>query len=329
MRKFIFIMLLAAVLAGAAFYAWQKPRAKDDEAWLGYVEGESLYIAAPVAGTLAAMPARRGDVVSAMAELFTLNPVSSDAETNRLIAGLAEARARLDNLRQQRQRQPEIAVAQARQMSARAEVRRAQQERDRVARLAKDGFATKARLDSAEASLQVALASLAQTDAEISSGKMPSGRSDEVRAAQAGVSAAEAALLAQRQRRSEISPVAPQTGLVEQTFFNVGEWVPANTPVLALLPDSMRKIRFFVPQDQIASIKSGMHVRVGCDGCGSGGGDGVIRYIAPRAEFTPPVIYSERARAKLVFMVEAQLPDALRTLPAGLPVDVALMPAPR
>jgi HlyD family secretion protein len=46
-----------------------------------------------------------------------------------------------------------------------------------------------------------------------------------------------------------------------------------------------------------------------------------VRFIAPRAEYTPPVIYSEHARAKLVFMVEAMLPVD-QPLPLGLPVAV-------
>ena len=48
-----------------------------------------------------------------------------------------------------------------------------------------------------------------------------------------------------------------------------------------------------------------------------------ISYISPRAEFTPPVIYSEKARSKLVFMVEAILPEGTKPLPLGLPVEIA------
>jgi HlyD family secretion protein len=44
--------------------------------------------------------------------------------------------------------------------------------------------------------------------------------------------------------------------------------------------------------------------------------------MSPRSEYTPPVIYSERARAKLVFMIEARLSSADKPLPVGLPVEV-------
>jgi HlyD family secretion protein len=91
--------------------------------------------------------------------------------------------------------------------------------------------------------------------------------------------------------------------------------------VVAIIPDDKRKIRFFVPQDRIAGLKPGAAVRFTCDGCGAAR-SATIRFIAPRAEFTPPVIYSEHARAKLVFMVEAALPVG-QPLPLGLPVAVA------
>ena len=53
--------------------------------------------------------------------------------------------------------------------------------------------------------------------------------------------------------------------------------------------------------------------------------DATITFIAPQAEFTPPVIYSKESRAKLVFLVEAKpaASDAMRLHP-GQPVDVKL-----
>ncbi|MBA3753426.1 MAG: secretion protein HlyD, partial [Nitrospira sp.] len=50
---------------------------------------------------------------------------------------------------------------------------------------------------------------------------------------------------------------------------------------------------------------------------------GTVSYISPKAEYTPPVIYSQESRAKLVFMVEAVFaPDVAAGLHPGQPVDV-------
>ncbi len=43
----------------------------------------------------------------------------------------------------------------------------------------------------------------------------------------------------------------------------------------------------------------------------------------PQAEYTPPVIYSEESRAKLVFMVEVDFaPEIAAQMHPGQPVDV-------
>ena len=50
-------------------------------------------------------------------------------------------------------------------------------------------------------------------------------------------------------------------------------------------------------------------------------------FISPRAEYTPPVIYSRESRGKLVFMIEIVFdPAVAATLHPGQPVDVLLGP---
>jgi HlyD family secretion protein len=48
-----------------------------------------------------------------------------------------------------------------------------------------------------------------------------------------------------------------------------------------------------------------------------------VSYISPKAEYTPPVIYSRESRDKLVFMVEAVFsPETAVRLNPGQPVDL-------
>ena len=117
---------------------------------------------------------------------------------------------------------------------------------------------------------------------------------------------------------------APRSGLVHDTFFVPGEWVPAGKPVVSLLPPENIKLRFFVPESLVGRLQLGQKVGVSCDGCGASI-QASVSYVSPSAEFTPPVIYSKESRAKLVFMVEAQPApaDAVRLKP-GQPVDVTL-----
>ena len=101
-----------------------------------------------------------------------------------------------------------------------------------------------------------------------------------------------------------------------------GETVPGGRPVVALLPPGNLKIRFFASQAILPTIKFGDIVDVSCDGCDKGL-TAKVSFIARSAEYTPPVIYSQEERAKLVFLIEArpEQPDKFRV---GQPVTVTL-----
>ena len=81
-----------------------------------------------------------------------------------------------------------------------------------------------------------------------------------------------------------------------------------------------------MPETALGRLKPGQSVSFTCDGCG-GAMSATISFIADRAEFTPPVLYSRENRAKLVFLVEARpAPDVAARLNPGQPVDVTLPP---
>ncbi|MGB9054651.1 MAG: efflux RND transporter periplasmic adaptor subunit [Pseudolabrys sp.] len=115
---------------------------------------------------------------------------------------------------------------------------------------------------------------------------------------------------------------SPGDGTVEQVYYRPGETVPAGRPVVAILPPGNLKLRFFAPQAILPTIKYGDIVEVSCDGCEKGL-TAKISFIARSAEYTPPVIYSQEERAKLVFLIEArpEQPDKFRV---GQPVTVTL-----
>jgi HlyD family secretion protein len=121
-------------------------------------------------------------------------------------------------------------------------------------------------------------------------------------------------------RRSMLSPV---DGVVQQVYFRAGELVVAGRPIVAILPPGNVKVRFYVAQALLPKIAIGDTVAVHCDGCGVQ--NAKISFIARQAEYTPPVIYSEQERNKLVFLVEA-LPEKPIDLRVGQPVNVTVTP---
>ena len=119
---------------------------------------------------------------------------------------------------------------------------------------------------------------------------------------------------------------SPGEGTIEQIYYRPGETVPAGRPVVALLPPGNLKIRFFAPQAVLPELKYGDVVGVSCDGCDKGL-TAKISFIARSAEFTPPVIYSQEERAKLVFLIEAR-PEYPEKFRVGQPVTVTLPQGP-
>jgi HlyD family secretion protein len=139
--------------------------------------------------------------------------------------------------------------------------------------------------------------------------------------AEATLRTAEARVVTSQTRLDRRKVASPVTGSVEQIYCRVGEM----EPVVALLPPGNLKLRFFVGEAVVPQIKLGQAVKVQCDGCAENL-TANVSFISRSSEFTPPVIYSNEERGKLVFLIEArpQRPDQLRV---GQPVSVTLLPS--
>ena len=292
-------------------------------AYQGYVEGEYVLVASPYAGSLETLMVGRGQSVERGAPLFALEQGNEAAGKREADDRLRAAQARLDNLRSG-QRAPELdaLLAEARQAEAARGLSAAELKRNQ--QLYEQGFVSSARIDEARAGLQRDNARFDQAQAQIRVARQSVGRSGELAAAQAEVDAARAVVSQAQWRLGQKAQPAPRSGLVHDTFFVQGEWVPAGKPVVSLLPPENIKLRFFVPETLIGRLQLGQKIGISCDGCGASI-QASVSYVSPNAEFTPPVIYSRESRAKLVFMIEATpgVADAMKLKP-GQPVDVAL-----
>lgn len=307
------VVLLIAVLAGCS----DKPNA----GWTGYAEAELVYIAPPVAGRLTTLGVRSGEAVTTGQALFELDATPE-------LAADAEAQARARSARAQAQdadkgrRAPELAVTRAQLDQARAAERLASIDLTRQQELLAQGFVAKARVDDAATALAQARARVVELDAAMQVGRLPA-RDDERTAARALADAAQSGRAQTAWRVEQKRQSAPMPARVQDVFMRPGEWVGAGQPVLALLPPANRKARFYVPQSAVGGLKLDAPVQLRCDGCGTAI-PARISFIAAGPEYTPPVIYANGQRDKLVFLVEARpvnAADAERLHP-GQPLDV-------
>ncbi len=97
-------------------------------------------------------------------------------------------------------------------------------------------------------------------------------RPDAIRAAESQAAAARDQLALAQDRLDQISPSAPTAARVQDVFYQPGEWVAANQPVVALLADDRVRLRFFVPRAEVSLYRPGARIAFACDGCAGGAG---------------------------------------------------------
>ena len=289
----------------------------------GYVEGEYVRVAAPFAGTLVSLDTQRGAQVQPGTPLFALEAESEDAARREAAEQYRKALAQVDDLRKGK-RPTEIESVRAQLEQAQVAANLSEREWRRQLDLVSKGFVSQSRADEAKAQRDSDRKKVEQMQNDVASAVMPRARPDELRAAEADAAASKEALAQADWRLRQKAVASTVTGSVADTLFTRGEWVPAGSPVVSILPPGNVKVRFFVPESKLGSVKIGENVRLACDACGAPI-DAKIAFIAPQAEFTPPVIYSKDNRSKLVFLVEAR-PSAgdAQKLHPGQPVDVTV-----
>ncbi|MET3663902.1 HlyD family efflux transporter periplasmic adaptor subunit [Caulobacter sp. 1776] len=319
------IVAVAAGIGLAGFLGWRLlgPDAHRPHRLSGYVEGETLYVAASSAGPVSMVAVQRGDRVKAGQPLFALDAAQLTAARDQAAAQVAIAEAQLRDA-EKGQRPQELAVYDAERAAAEAQVRQAQADFNRISPLVRKGIYAPAKLDQVKAALDTARANAAAVARRKNVGEL-GARPDAVNAARSAVASARETLAAAQSRLDQISPRAPMAARVQDVFYQPGEWAAANQPVVALLSDDRVRLRFFAPEAEVARYRPGATVRFSCDGCGAER-TARINYVSPRSEFTPPVIYSREARQRLVFLVEAR-PDPGAPLAPGQPVDIVPLEA--
>ncbi|CAB3796527.1 hypothetical protein LMG28688_04331 [Paraburkholderia caffeinitolerans] len=290
--------------------------------WQGYVEGEYVYLASSQSGTLAKLDVQRGQTVAASAPVFALEAVDETAARDEAHHRLAAAQALLDDL-QTGKRPPEVRVTEAQLAQAEATARKAALQLARDEAQLRAGGISQAQLDDSRAQAASSAAQVRELQNQVRVANLP-GRVAQIAAQAADVEAAQATLAQAQWKLDQKRVTAPAAGLVYDTLYRVGEWVQAGNPVVQMLPPQNVKLRFFVPETVVGSLAPGRKILVHCDGCAADV-PATITWVSNAAEYTPPVIYSNEQRAKLVFMIEAHpaTQDAAKLHP-GQPVEVRL-----
>lgn len=311
MRYFLSFIFGVVLLCGCS---------RSEDRYQGYAEGEFVYVSPVHAGQLLELAVKRGDQVAAGTLLYKLDSAAEEAALNQARQRLQQAQATLaDQTKGKRPSEIESLKAQLHQAETGLELAEKMLKRN------------KGLLDTKAVSQQTYDQALSERDrsfqlvVQLKSDLQTAGlgaREDQQRAAEEEVKARQAELDRAHWDLDQKQAAAPAAALVFDTLFRQGEFVPAGQPVVSLLPPANIKVRTFVPEPVLAAIKVGQKASIFADGSDAVLA-GAISYISPRAEYTPPVIYSRESRSKLVFMVELSFDGTTATqLHPGQPVEV-------
>lgn len=308
-------VLLAVLLAGGC--------SRHDESRLpGTVERDRVELVADANETIVSLPFAEGATVKPGDVVVVQDRALSAAEVDAARAQLAEAEARVDELKNG-PRPTTIRASAARRDAARAQRDDAVRERDRLLDLVKRSLVSQSDVDR-----QVALAHTAESnlrEAEEDLRELQEGtRAEQLAQARQAADSARANLASLQTTSSRLEVRTPIAATVDALPYAVGEKPVKGATVAVLLASTAPYARIHVPEQIRARVKPGTQATLHVDGI-ERSWRGQVRFVSSEAEFTPYYALTAADRSRLSFRAEVAFDDSeAASLPSGVPVDVSL-----
>ncbi|MGE3334431.1 MAG: HlyD family secretion protein [Rhodospirillaceae bacterium] len=268
----------------------------------GYAEGEFVLLAPETSGRIAQMTVAEGATVQACAPLFSLDAAAETLSLEAARARAAAATARFDDAAAGG-RTPEIIAAREQLAQARAAQVRARADRARAQELASTGVIPRARLDEAVAAAESADARVSEARQRVTLAELPA-RENQIKALAASAEEAEQQVRLAEDAVRRRTVASPAAGRIERILRYAGDVAGPAAPAVRFLPDGRVIAVLFIPEPALAKIHVGTRLAITCDGCAAAAAE--IVSVADETEFTPPIIYSDTERTRLVYRAEAR-----------------------
>lgn len=291
-RPPVWLLVLACivVLGGAgAWYWWQQqlnalpPGIAQAN---GRLEAEQTEITTKLAGRIAAVLVREGDMVHA-------GQVLARMDTSTLEAELAAAKA-------------QVAVAEHKKAEAEAQIVQqqsnlvfAKQELARATTLYHQGYGTAEKFDQETNQVKTTQAAY---DTDVAG----------LEAAKADIAAAQAVAATIQSNIDNSTLVAPAGGRIQYKLAQPGEVLAAGGRVLTLLDLSDVYMTIFVPASVAGPLAIGDEARVTLDPLPGYVFPANVTFVATEAQFTPKTVETAEEREKLMFRVKLTIDPGLR-----------------
>jgi HlyD family secretion protein len=288
----------------------------------GTLERDRVELVADATETIVSLPFAEGATVKAGDVIAVQDRALSASEVDAARAQLAEAEAKVEELKNG-PRNTTIRAAVARRDAARVQRDDAVRERNRLLGLVARSLVSKSEADRQSAAADAAEASLREAEADLR--ELQEGtRAEQLVQARQAADSTRANLQGLETTSARLEVRAPIAGIIDSLPFRVGEKPERGATVAVLLATTAPFARIHVPEVIRAKVKTGTPATIHVDGVARAF-KGQVRFVASDAEFTPYYALTVADRSKLSFVAEVVFDDAeASSLPSGVPVDVTL-----
>jgi HlyD family secretion protein len=263
------------------------------------VEGAAVKVAAQTGGYLLQVSVSEGDDVA-------LGQTIAVVDTEKLSYQLEQVQAGLEELAVQRR------LAETNLRRAKEDFEYAQTRYERFLDLFQKNAASEQSRDDAKINFD-----RAQTAYDAARQNL------QVLASKAKGLEAQAKLL--RRQINDATVKAPLNGTVTTRYYDAGETIPPNMPVVEIIDLSKMWTKVFISETYLPKVKIGQAARVRIDGTEQALA-GTVAWISAKAEFTPKNILTQESRTALVYAVKINIDNPDKILKHGMPVAVAVEP---
>jgi len=129
-----------------------------------------------------------------------------------------------------------------------------------------------------------------------------------------------------RRQMNDAVVKAPASGAITTRYYDAGETVPPNAPLVEIIDLSKMWAKVYVSETYLPKIKIGQSAQVKMDGADQTL-TGAVAWISAKAEFTPKNILTAESRTALVYAVKINIANPDKILKHGMPVSITLQPA--
>jgi len=313
MRTSLFKYLL---FAGVAFTACQKNAPKADA--YGNFEADERIVSAEAAGKIVELRVEEGQTVQAGQVLGRIDSTQIVLKIEQLRASIRAVSAKSPAVAAQ------LAVFEKQLAASKQSLVTLDREKRRVENLLKSDAATSKQLDDLNAQIEAAQRQMEVIGEQKSAsnatlGVQKSGLLAEVLPLQKQIAQLDDQL-------AKCHIVNPLGGTVLVKYAEPGEVTAFGKPLYKVADLSNMTLRAYIAGDQLTNVKVGQEVKVMVDIAEGKQQEflGKIRWVSPKAEFTPKVIQTKEERVNLVYAIKILVANPDGALKIGMPAEVKL-----